>query len=582
MSTAGARKIVWQRDLDECRRPPVFTVTFMGSTGAGKSSLINALLEVEVVPTSGSRACTSVVTEISYHEKAECEASIEFLTEDAWWKELAAVVGDMKEDIEEQLARVNSKTRTTRPTLKVSKHVQKSWNTLRAVYPHLTLQQVAHNPTTQLIDSLRDRDLWPTLKDLGSSKHICKGRLYQDGGPFLYYPAHYTCRRCSDYIRPSGNIETTAKTVVLSLAYRNEDGTFKSSKLTFVVTKCDDIAWEEVAKSMQLEDDPDFIELQDKVDECRQNIIDAEAKYEEVLNTREFYEEKPHIPCAASPSLSQCVKAEEMHVDDVSRKRLLSDVKEAPDVKPQYALRTFCSQQRSEETSMALLEKVMEEMEDDFGDTAEMFPVFTVATRDYQKINRRMSGEMTCFLDVDDTKIPALRDHCRLLACRVREEFALTSFEILSRTTSSMYRVFEGIERADDQDMQLLSTIWGEQHGRMRSGSKSLEERVRTNFIASRNKTIEALKEHFNHGLEETCIAAAEEAITEAVPTALKLQQEVSWQRLRAILRVSAVELQWTCNGAAVSPRAPRSQSITISWRDLCNFSMVARRSHLS
>lgn len=65
----------------------------MGNTGAGKSSVINSLLEEErLVPTNCMRACTAVVTEISYNydpdDAAKYQAEIEFIQPEDWEKEL--------------------------------------------------------------------------------------------------------------------------------------------------------------------------------------------------------------------------------------------------------------------------------------------------------------------------------------------------------------------------------------------------------------------------------------------------------------------------------------------------------------
>jgi hypothetical protein len=62
-------------------------VGVVGNTGAGKSSVINALLDEErVVPTSCMRACTAVVTEISWNESdkpsEKYRAEIEFISKD--------------------------------------------------------------------------------------------------------------------------------------------------------------------------------------------------------------------------------------------------------------------------------------------------------------------------------------------------------------------------------------------------------------------------------------------------------------------------------------------------------------------
>lgn len=68
-------------------------VGVVGNTGAGKSSVINAMLDEErLVPTNCMRACTAVVTELSYNhstdERAKYRAEIEFIKPEEWQKEL--------------------------------------------------------------------------------------------------------------------------------------------------------------------------------------------------------------------------------------------------------------------------------------------------------------------------------------------------------------------------------------------------------------------------------------------------------------------------------------------------------------
>jgi len=65
----------------------------VGNTGAGKSSVINALLDEErLVPTNCMRACTAVVTEISWNNSTNSSdkyrAEIEFIGHADWEKEL--------------------------------------------------------------------------------------------------------------------------------------------------------------------------------------------------------------------------------------------------------------------------------------------------------------------------------------------------------------------------------------------------------------------------------------------------------------------------------------------------------------
>ena len=60
---------------------PKTVIAVVGDTGAGKSSLMNALLDHRsVLPTSGIRACTAVVVEVVQNNNSDMlEADIEFL-----------------------------------------------------------------------------------------------------------------------------------------------------------------------------------------------------------------------------------------------------------------------------------------------------------------------------------------------------------------------------------------------------------------------------------------------------------------------------------------------------------------------
>ena len=62
---------------------PSTVIAVVGDTGAGKSSLMNAVLDhAAILPTSGMRACTAVVVEINNNPHSlYYEADIDFLSE---------------------------------------------------------------------------------------------------------------------------------------------------------------------------------------------------------------------------------------------------------------------------------------------------------------------------------------------------------------------------------------------------------------------------------------------------------------------------------------------------------------------
>ncbi|KAI4946500.1 hypothetical protein J4E91_007188 [Alternaria rosae] len=99
-STSNAEARVWLQAIEKLipqaqRKRTVVGV--VGNTGAGKSSVINAMLDEErLVPTNCMRACTAVVTEISWNSSTDpgskyC-AEIEFINQTDWEKELTVLL----------------------------------------------------------------------------------------------------------------------------------------------------------------------------------------------------------------------------------------------------------------------------------------------------------------------------------------------------------------------------------------------------------------------------------------------------------------------------------------------------------
>ncbi|KAK6219041.1 hypothetical protein LQW54_002543 [Pestalotiopsis sp. IQ-011] len=114
-------------------------VGVVGDTGSGKSSMINALLDEEmIVPTNCMRACTSVITELSYNYSDDPQeryrAEVEFISPAEWKKELSQLSRDLIGDANE-VARESADTDT---------ETGASWAKIKAVYPEQTRAGLAN------------------------------------------------------------------------------------------------------------------------------------------------------------------------------------------------------------------------------------------------------------------------------------------------------------------------------------------------------------------------------------------------------------------------------------------------------
>ncbi|KAK4698604.1 hypothetical protein P7C70_g7669, partial [Phenoliferia sp. Uapishka_3] len=104
-------------------------IAVLGSTGAGKSSLVNALLDCDsLVPTNSSRACTAVVTEISYNYQDDgFRAEVEFLTVEEWRAELVHLRRDL----------INEETGKCFTSVDGATEAVTAWHCIHALYPQL-------------------------------------------------------------------------------------------------------------------------------------------------------------------------------------------------------------------------------------------------------------------------------------------------------------------------------------------------------------------------------------------------------------------------------------------------------------
>lgn len=121
-------------------------VGVVGNTGAGKSSVINAMLDEErLVPTNCMRACTAVVTEMSYNASDEPSkryyAQIEFISRDDWAKEVTML---MQEFLTESGG-------VAREASDENSDAGIAWAKFRSVYPKIPRDSLAHCTSESLL-----------------------------------------------------------------------------------------------------------------------------------------------------------------------------------------------------------------------------------------------------------------------------------------------------------------------------------------------------------------------------------------------------------------------------------------------
>jgi hypothetical protein len=167
---AGASETAdaWIKTIDKLRTQADrkrTVVGVVGNTGAGKSTVINALLDEErIVPTNCMRACTAVVTEISWNDStdptAKYSAEIEFITREDWEKELSTL---LKEVLTEN-GTVSNETTDQNSAAGIA------WAKFHAVYPQKTKDSLVDCTVATLMG---ERSV---LGVLGSIKTIKQGR----------------------------------------------------------------------------------------------------------------------------------------------------------------------------------------------------------------------------------------------------------------------------------------------------------------------------------------------------------------------------------------------------------------------
>ncbi|KAL8853713.1 MAG: hypothetical protein Q9221_001524 [Calogaya cf. arnoldii] len=179
----------WIQQIDNLSKLAVKTKTIIGvvgNTGDGKSSVINAMLEEErLVPTNCMRACTAVVTEISYNyeEQPYC-AEIEFITAEEWAKELKVLFNDL----------LDGEGNVSRECTNEDSDAGVAYAKIKAVYPQKTREDISRSSIDRMLQevsailgarrNIKETDslmFYKKLQSLVDSKEKSTGKKDKDG-----------------------------------------------------------------------------------------------------------------------------------------------------------------------------------------------------------------------------------------------------------------------------------------------------------------------------------------------------------------------------------------------------------------
>ncbi|KAI1760686.1 hypothetical protein GGR53DRAFT_508668 [Hypoxylon sp. FL1150] len=183
--------------LKERAKPIRSVIGVVGNTGAGKSSVINGVLDEErLLPTNCLRACTASPTEISYNYSDNPDelyrAEIEFITSAEWLRELEVLFSDL----------LDGNGQVSRDCTNPDSEAGVAYAKLKAVYPAATKEVIAsgtpdgfaHKPSVQgVLGSIK------TLKSR-SAKELYSGlQMYVDSKEKMTGNDHRKQNRLMEY-----------------------------------------------------------------------------------------------------------------------------------------------------------------------------------------------------------------------------------------------------------------------------------------------------------------------------------------------------------------------------------------------
>jgi hypothetical protein len=156
-------------------------VGVLGSSGSGKSSLINALLEMDdLIPADDEKACTATICEISWNSNDDPNsafvATIERIGREDWKLELENFFADLKDKT------TNKDCDDDGEDLERNERIQSAFSKVKCVYPFIrSLENTKGQSVASLLNHRNVRDI------LGQSKTIKSSSLRKFSESISHY-----------------------------------------------------------------------------------------------------------------------------------------------------------------------------------------------------------------------------------------------------------------------------------------------------------------------------------------------------------------------------------------------------------
>ncbi|XP_041069421.1 nuclear GTPase SLIP-GC-like isoform X2 [Carcharodon carcharias] len=269
-----------QQLKEKCLLENIYIGVF-GQTGAGKSSLVNAVLEEEsLLPTSSTGACTSAITKVQSGRGRKFKAEIEFLKEKEWNEELKVLVelcekdDDSDDDDEDnkEVEMAKNKLKTIYGDYGPEKNYEdlikmNIYQDIPKSGKKILSEENAEELSKKLDPYIRSKAnqtnkiYWPFVKSV--SVYIPNSQILPEGIALIDFPGSGDSNKARDEMWRENLINCSSVWIVSAISRALDEkladeifGTsIKSATnggrchdIAFICTKTDDIQWKEYAR----------------------------------------------------------------------------------------------------------------------------------------------------------------------------------------------------------------------------------------------------------------------------------------------------------------------------------------------